>query len=417
MLRINLRITLLTLFTCFLVFAVQGQVTPCSALNSGCPTYNCSLVCNPELCNGSSQGNVLSMLTIAGWGPAAGTPDCYPGNNFARYPFQQGTWEVSGWSHARNGSTIGEAWLVGAKVTNGENYLLSFWHRTRLKPGAVNTPYLGAFYANMVYSNTASYPPAMPAQMQTIFADSMVPHHPDTFYQAVSCFTASQSFEEIWFYPYQELGLDQVDLATTQVELIPLEFSLGADLSVSSGTSVTLGSNNLCSVFGAEWQWREVGNTTIIGTGNTLTVSPTANTEYVLTRAFPEADKQMDYMNGGSSCAYSDTILVIVEGNSITDPQALGGLNFPGLFSPDGDGRNDRFGIRGAVEGAIRDRFELMVYDLQGKQVFATTNPETEWDGQIMGRPASTGLYVYTVSFRNRLGEMKAANGKVLLMR
>jgi gliding motility-associated-like protein len=66
-------------------------------------------------------------------------------------------------------------------------------------------------------------------------------------------------------------------------------------------------------------------------------------------------------------------------------------LYIPSAFTPNGDGLNDTFGIKG--EG-IKD-YHLFIYDRWGEIIFESTNLRQQWDGKCNGKPAEQGTYVY----------------------
>jgi len=71
-------------------------------------------------------------------------------------------------------------------------------------------------------------------------------------------------------------------------------------------------------------------------------------------------------------------------------------LEIPNVFTPNGDGRNDRFlprfgnGIQ-VVKLVIRNRW--------GRVVYTTENMLFGWDGYLDGAPASAGEYYFTIEF------------------
>ncbi|MEL6925558.1 MAG: gliding motility-associated C-terminal domain-containing protein, partial [Bacteroidota bacterium] len=65
----------------------------------------------------------------------------------------------------------------------------------------------------------------------------------------------------------------------------------------------------------------------------------------------------------------------------------------PNAFSPNDDGYNDTFGPLGHNIISLRMR----VYNRWGALLFESSNPELHWDGQINGRPADIGLYVWVM--------------------
>lgn len=66
-------------------------------------------------------------------------------------------------------------------------------------------------------------------------------------------------------------------------------------------------------------------------------------------------------------------------------------IYIPNAFTPNGDGMNDLFGVKG--EG-IRD-YHLYIYNRWGEMIWETTNPHHQWDGKYQGQMAETGVYVY----------------------
>lgn len=86
-------------------------------------------------------------------------------------------------------------------------------------------------------------------------------------------------------------------------------------------------------------------------------------------------------------------------------------IYIPNAFTPNGDGINDSFGVKG--EG-IRN-FHLYIYNRWGEKIFETTNPKQHWDGLYAGQPAEQGSYVVQVS---AYGLAKSArNATVTLVR
>jgi gliding motility-associated-like protein len=63
----------------------------------------------------------------------------------------------------------------------------------------------------------------------------------------------------------------------------------------------------------------------------------------------------------------------------------------PNAFTPNGDGINDTFGVKG--EGI--KNFTLRIYDRWGEEVFESHNSKQQWDGTYNGKPAQNDVYVY----------------------
>lgn len=86
----------------------------------------------------------------------------------------------------------------------------------------------------------------------------------------------------------------------------------------------------------------------------------------------------------------------------------------PTAFSPNGDGRNDRFGPLGPYHEAA----SLRVFDRWGGLLHDGRPPDARWDGSAAGRPAPTGTYVYVLVYRDtRDGSVRQVSGEVTLVR
>jgi gliding motility-associated-like protein len=70
-------------------------------------------------------------------------------------------------------------------------------------------------------------------------------------------------------------------------------------------------------------------------------------------------------------------------------------LYIPNAFTPNGDGLNDYFEIKGTP---VSD-WNLYIYDRWGNKIWSTHNFETQWDGSdYSGTPVPPGTYVYQIT-------------------
>ena len=83
----------------------------------------------------------------------------------------------------------------------------------------------------------------------------------------------------------------------------------------------------------------------------------------------------------------------------------------PTAFTPNSDGMNDVFKIKGEN---LQD-FKMLVYDRWGQKIYESTNPGEGWDGTYKGNPVQNDTYVYQVTAKN-LGDKKMT-GAVTLVR
>lgn len=68
-------------------------------------------------------------------------------------------------------------------------------------------------------------------------------------------------------------------------------------------------------------------------------------------------------------------------------------LDIPNIFTPNGDGKNDEFKV--AYKSIIK--FNASVYNIWGKLVYQWDDPTTGWNGNIGGKPAAEGAYMYII--------------------
>lgn len=94
----------------------------------------------------------------------------------------------------------------------------------------------------------------------------------------------------------------------------------------------------------------------------------------------------------------------------------LSELQVPNAFTPNGDGRNDRFAPRFRGDVLIR-KFE--VYNRWGETVYSAWGAAARegWDGTYKGRPCDMGTYFYYINVEIQQGKTLEQKGDVLLMR
>jgi gliding motility-associated-like protein len=112
-------------------------------------------------------------------------------------------------------------------------------------------------------------------------------------------------------------------------------------------------------------------------------------------------------VTNAAGCTDRDSLLISVGVNSILPPK------LPNAFSPNGDGVNDAFFVRGGPFETI----DLKIYNGWGQLIFETTDPNFGWDGKHRGAPAIAGVYVYSVVATTVDGKEHDRSGKVTLVR
>lgn len=104
-------------------------------------------------------------------------------------------------------------------------------------------------------------------------------------------------------------------------------------------------------------------------------------------------------------CSSSAQVLVIVDDNQIFIPNA---------FSPNGDGVNDRFELRGAQKQKL---LAFEIYNRFGNLVFSGSGFSSYWDGTCNGKSCAAGTYYYLLRWTTEHGVMETVKGDIQLIR
>jgi gliding motility-associated-like protein len=88
----------------------------------------------------------------------------------------------------------------------------------------------------------------------------------------------------------------------------------------------------------------------------------------------------------------------------------------PNTFTPNGDGNNDVFNVKGL--GLKVTGFSMELFDRWGHSMFSTKDITKGWDGTVKGQPAQDGVYIYKILAVGANGEgRKEYVGHVTLMK
>ncbi len=110
-----------------------------------------------------------------------------------------------------------------------------------------------------------------------------------------------------------------------------------------------------------------------------------------------------------NGCVNSASVLLTVVDVPCETPYVF----LPNAFSPNGDGENDVLYLR----GVHIDRFELVIYNRWGQEVFRTTELDRGWDGTFKGEDQPTGAYGYYLDVECIGGDRFSRQGNVNLIR
>ena len=92
-------------------------------------------------------------------------------------------------------------------------------------------------------------------------------------------------------------------------------------------------------------------------------------------------------------------------------------LHVPNAFTPDGDGINDLF--QPVVGGVDPDRYQFIIFDRWGAEIFATTDPDASWNGlSSSGEEFPQGVYAWKLHMKDPYsGDRVERIGHVTLVR
>jgi len=192
-----------------------------------------------------------------------------------------------------------------------------------------------------------------------------------------NCFTDTASvYVKVWPYPTVETGEAKTLQVGKSLELTPLYSS-----------DVT------------RYQWTPTETLNCSNCPNPY-ASPINQTTYTITAS----------NNGNCKASASVTVHVICNG---------GNLFIPNTFSPNGDGRNDRFYVKGIGLSKVK---ALKVYNRWGELVYSkenmpANNENVGWDGSYKGQQLPPDVYIYTCEVVCLNNEVLTYNGDVTLLR
>lgn len=174
---------------------------------------------------------------------------------------------------------------------------------------------------------------------------------------------------------------------TLEVGFLPdITFSLGPDRTSCTGTSVTLGTQ------------------------------PVPGAHYVWSDGFPDpsrsvqSDGSFHLVASLAQCSARDSVTI----HFIPCLEDSFAVVIPNVFSPNGDGVNDRLSAI-ALSGV--DNVEFSVYNRWGQLLHRSSGPTLRWDGRTTsGAAVPDGVYFWTVTY-TRKGTPAEQHGSITLLR
>lgn len=119
---------------------------------------------------------------------------------------------------------------------------------------------------------------------------------------------------------------------------------------------------------------------------------------------YPHANVSYYFFDNFSLCPCSDTLPPVPPESSVF---------IPNVFSPNNDGSNDVFYIKGVNTGQL----ELKIFDRWGYCIFESHDATVGWDGLSHDRECPAGVYFYTATITNNYGSTETKTGNITLVR
>jgi gliding motility-associated-like protein len=92
---------------------------------------------------------------------------------------------------------------------------------------------------------------------------------------------------------------------------------------------------------------------------------------------------------------------------------SLANVYIPDAFTPNGDGINDFFEVKGEPTSEI----QILIYDRWGIPVFQNSINVRHWNGTVNGQAAPPGAYFYRISVTDKIGRNFVKRGSFSLLR
>ncbi|MFN8289576.1 MAG: gliding motility-associated C-terminal domain-containing protein [Chitinophagaceae bacterium] len=169
----------------------------------------------------------------------------------------------------------------------------------------------------------------------------------------------------------------------------PIKAGKSNDIDCSHRTS------NLSAAGGSNYLWSPAASLDDPSSINPV-ASPLVTTTYLVTG------------KGSNGCTGKDSVTVLVSAGG------SGSYYVPSAFTPNGDGKNDCFGLKNW--GGVTD-VEFSIYNRWGERIFFTSNPSVCWDGTVGGVKQNPGIFVYMIKAKSRCDGAIFRKGTVVLIR
>ena len=113
---------------------------------------------------------------------------------------------------------------------------------------------------------------------------------------------------------------------------------------------------------------------------------------------------------GNAACRDIDTVDIL-----ILEECDQGRVQVPNVFTPNGDGINDRLNVNPGLGVAEIGTFRI--FNRWGELVFEATSETVIWDGTQGGQPLDPGVYVYYIELICTNDDRSIRKGNITLLK
>ena len=147
-------------------------------------------------------------------------------------------------------------------------------------------------------------------------------------------------------------------------------FTISPNITIQQGSSTQINSS-----VGTSYTWTPITNLSCTNCSNPI-VNPNQTTTYCVN-------------SFDGTCTYTNCVTITVEIPCVVNKN----YSAPNAFSPNGDGNNDEFCIKG-LSNCISS-FEISIYNRWGEMVYSSTEADFCWDGKYKGSTLDPAVFVY----------------------
>jgi gliding motility-associated-like protein len=154
-----------------------------------------------------------------------------------------------------------------------------------------------------------------------------------------------------------------------------------------------------------------LGNTQNLCAGDSIILNPGNFTSYLwqdgsTQKTFTVKKAGLYKVTVTNKCTSAQTQVQIKDANC--------SIYFPNTFTPNKDGKNDKFKI---LTERILYQYQLVVYNRYGQKVFESIKPEDGWDGKFNGNDAEQGVYTWVCTFKKSSADVpQLLHGTIMLI-